>query len=350
MMDGYAVIARNTFGASSSNPITLRIVGNISTGDTPRLKLEEGEAIKIMTGAPSPEGADAVVKVEFTHERGGHVEVLGPVTPEKNISRVGEDVKKGDVILKKGQIIKPHDIGVLAATGNLRVNVRRRPKVKIASTGAELVEPGNKLRRSSIYDINSYTLFSLFEKMGCRPTLHGIIKDDEAEFSEVLESSGWDLLAVSGATSVGERDFVPDVIKGHGKIIFHGVDIRPGGPAGFAIIKDRPVFMLPGFPVACITAFELLVTPFIQKTLGTETASPHPVITGVLEKAVPSQLGRVDFVRVRVIEKDGLMRVSPMASKGAGLITTLTNAQGFIILEGKIEGIEAGEKVRVYLF
>jgi molybdenum cofactor synthesis domain-containing protein len=349
MMDGYAVIAKDTFGASPSNPISLKVVGSVSTGDLPYTTLKNGDAIKIMTGAPVPKGADAVLKVEYTREEEGIVEVLGPVPPGKNISTVGEDVKKGDILLEKAKLLKPHDIGVLAATGNLNVRVKKKPKIKIASTGAELLKPGEDLKLGSIYDINGYTLSGLVEVLGCQPESYGIIKDDERELEVVIKSRGWDVLLISGATSVGEKDFVPNVIEKLGKIIFHGVNIRPGGPVGFGVIDDKPVFMLPGFPVACITAFELLVTPFLQKMLGTDPAPFHPSIAGVLEKAVPSQLGRVDFVRVTIGGREEGFKIKPVSSKGAGLITTLTNAHGFLLVDESREGIEAGEKVEVFL-
>lgn len=349
MMDGYAVIAKDTFGASPSNPMSLKVVGSVSTGHLPSTIVKKGEAIKIMTGAPVPKGAEAVLKVEYTREDGGIVEVLEPVPPGKNISTVGEDVKKGDILLEKAKLLKPHDIGVLAATGNLNVRVKKKPKIKIASTGAELLKPGEDLKLGSIYDINGYTLSGLVEVLGCQPESYGIIKDDERELEVVIKSRGWDVLLISGATSVGEKDFVPNVIEKLGKIIFHGVNIRPGGPVGFGVVDDKPVFMLPGFPVACITAFELLVTPFLQKMLGTDPAPFHPSIVGVLEKAVPSQLGRVDFVRVRIGGEEESFKIKPVSSKGAGLITTLTKAHGFLLVDESREGIETGEKVEVFL-
>jgi molybdenum cofactor synthesis domain-containing protein len=349
MMDGYAVIAKNSFGASPSNPISLRVVGNISAGDLSSTTLKKGEAIKIMTGSPVPKGADAVLKVEYTREEKGIVEVLEPVPPGKNISTVGEDLKKGDMLLEKAKLLKSHDIGVLAATGNLNVRVKKKPKVKIASTGAELLKPGEELKHSSIYDINGYTLSGLVEALGGQPEIYGIIKDDEGELEDVLKSKRWEVLLVSGATSVGEKDFVPNVIGKLGKIIFHGANIRPGGPVGFGVVYDKPVFMLPGFPVACITAFELLVTPFLQKMLGTDPEPLHSSIVGVLEKAIPSQLGRVDFVRVMIGGNEKGLKIKPVSSKGAGLITTLTKAHGFLLVDESREGIEAGENVEVFL-
>ena len=350
MMDGYAVVAKNTFGASSTNPVALKVVGAVSTGDSPALSLASGEAIKIMTGAPIPKGADAVVKVEYTEELKGVVEVFEAVAPGKNISPAGEDIKKGAVLLKKGRVLRPHDTGVLAAIGRVKVLVKSRPRVKIASTGAELIEPGERLKPGSIYDINTYTLSALLKAVGGTPLHQGIIRDDEKSLIDLIRSPDWDVLLISGATSVGEKDFVPGVVERLGRIVFHGVSIRPGGPVGFGVASDKPVFMLPGFPVACITAFELLVTPFIQKMLGTDITSPHPIVEGILDKAIPSEPGRVDFVRVKVHAKKGVWNVTPIASKGAGLITTLSKADGFVLVDEKKEGVEAGERVMVHLF
>jgi len=349
MMDGYAVVAEDTFGASQTNPVSLKVVGVTVAGDSVSAPVGRGEAVKIMTGAKAPVGADCVVMVEYTQEKDGVVEITTAVPPGKHISEVGEDIKKGDLLLKAGTVLKPQDLGVLAATGNLKVRVKKKPRVVVVSTGTELATPGEKLVSGAIYDINSYTLSSLAEGIGAEVVLRKIIGDRESELEDVLDLE-WDLLLLSGATSVGELDFVPEVIKRRGEIVFHGVNIRPGSPAGFGVVAGRQVFMLPGFPVAATTAFELLVTPFIQQMLGAKIAVPHPAIEGVLMKAVPSQLGRIDFVRVRIERRDGKISVAPVSAKGAGLITTLTKADGFVLLDAKKEGLEAGDAVRVYLF
>jgi molybdenum cofactor synthesis domain-containing protein len=349
MMDGYAVIARDTDGASSTTPVGLKLVGAVAIGDYPTITLEAGEAVNIMTGAPIPKGADSVLRVESSRKQGESVEVLESVTPGKDISKRGEDVKAGDVLLKKGRVLKPHDLGVLAATGNLTVWVQRQPKVMVVSTGSELVEPGKDLSPGSIYDINTYTLSPLVSEVGGQPITREIIRDDEKELENLLRSD-WDVLILSGATSVGEKDFIPEVIKEHGKVLLHGVNIRPGSPAGFGIVKGKPVFMLPGFPVSCIATFEHFVAPFIQKMLGKDIAPRHKAVTGTLEKAVKSPKGRVDFVRVKVQEKEKNLIVSPITAKGSSLITTLSKSDGYLLIDEEIESIEAGEQVKVYLY
>ncbi len=350
MMDGYALLAEDTFGASPSNPLSLKLVGDLSAGASRRLTVKRGEAIKIMTGAQMPEGANAVLKIEYTEELNDRVNIFDSITPGKNISKAGEDLKRGEVILNKGRILRPQDVGVLAATGKVKVLVKKRPRIMIVSTGAELVQPGKPLNPGEIYDINTFSIYSLVETFGGIPLKSDIIKDDEKELEKLLKSSEWDIFLVSGATSVGEKDFVPEVVEKHGRIVFHGVSIRPGEPVGFGIVKERPVFMLPGFPVASVSAFELLVGPFILKSQGRKISSIHNVIEGVLEESVPSHLGRVDFVRVGVENVDGIFKITPIAAKGAGLISTLTKSQGFLLVDGKSEGMEAGEKVKVFLF
>ncbi len=349
MMDGYAIISADTQGASASSPARLRLVGGVAIGEHPTLTLKRGEVVRIMTGAPVPLGADTVLRVEHSKEAEGWVEVIEPVPIGRDISPMGEDVGVGDVILRKGRLLVPHDLGVLAATGNLRVWVKKKPKISVVSTGSELIEPGGKLRPGSIYDINTYTLGALVKDVGGNPILQDIIRDDEAALERLLGSS-WDALIISGATSVGEKDFVPDVIERQGEVLFHGVRIRPGSPAGFGRIDGRPVFMLPGFPVSAIAAFEHFVAPFIQKSLGREIRPRHNQAVGTLDKPIPSQKGRVDFVRVRVKEGDEGFIVSPITAKGSSLISTLSKADGFVLVDEEKEGLEHGEKVKVYLF
>ncbi len=349
MMDGYAVIAKDTERASSSTPVGLKLVGAVAIGDYPTITLKAGEAVNIMTGAPIPNGADSVLRVEYSRKQGDAVEVLEHITPGKDISKRGEDVKARDVLLKKGRVLKPHDLGVLAATGNLTVWVQTQPKVVVVSTGSELVEPGKDLSPGSIYDINTFTLSSLVKEVGGQPIEREIIRDDEKELENLLRSD-WDVLVLSGATSVGEKDFVPEVIKRHGKVLLHGVNIRPGSPAGFGIVNGRPVFMLPGFPVSCIATFEHFVAPYIQMMLGKDISPRHRAVTGTLEKAVTSPKGRVDFVRVKVRGEEENLTVSPITAKGSSLITTLSKSDGYLLIDEEIENIDAGEQVKVYLY
>jgi len=350
MMDGYAVVAEDTFGASPANPVPLKLCGAVLAGEGCATSVKRGEAVRLTTGAPIPPGATAVVRLEDAVELEGRVEVLCPVTPGRNISPAGEDVRKGDVVLGKGRVLRAHDIGVLAAIGERKVWVRERPLALVVSTGKELAEPGSKLRPGSVYDINTYTLTGLAEAAGAVAESGGIIRDSPEELRKLIGSGNWDLLLVSGATSVGELDFVPRVVEEHGKVVFHGVNMRPGSPVGFGVAEERPVFMLPGFPVAAIAAFELLVKPYMKRMLGITSPLPEAIVEGVLARPVASELGRVDFVRVRVERRGSEQVVEPLSTKGSGLITTLTRAQGYVLVDEGREGLNAGEKVKVHLF
>ncbi len=350
MMDGYALRSVDTRGASENKPKMLRIVGSVEIGGYPDFSLKQGEAVDIMTGAPVPQGADTVLRVEHSKRSGETLEVQEELDPGKDISPRGEDIKTGDFLLSNGTVLKPADIGVLAATGHMRVKVKKHPVVGIISTGSELLNPGEKMKPGSIYDINSYTLFSLVKGIGGLPVLKGIVRDDDSKFKEILRKGDANVFLISGATSVGEKDFVPGVIESLGLISFHGVNIRPGSPVGFGRAKGVPVFMLPGFPVSCITAFELLVTPFLQKMLGTEVKPPHPTIEGFVEKSISIHKNSVNFVRVSIHKKDDKIMVSPLTSKGSSLITSLSSADGFILVEEGKEILKSNEKVTVYLF
>jgi molybdopterin molybdotransferase len=349
MMDGYAVIAGDTAGASPSNPAELKLVGGVAIGDYPTITLKEGEVVKIMTGAPVPTGADAVLRIEYSKREGDFVKVFEQLPVGKDISKMGEDVNKGEIVLKKGRVLKPHDLGVLAATGNMSAWVRKQPRVIVVSTGSELVEPGKDLKPGSIYDINSYTLSTLVEEVGGRSIVHEIIRDEEDKLEDLL-GSDYDVLILSGATSVGEKDFVPEVIKRHGDLLLHGVNIRPGSPAGFGIVRGKPVFMLPGFPVSCIATFEHFVAPFIQKLMGRHLSPRHCSVEGVLDNAIHSKQSRVDFVRVKVHRDGENLIVSAITAKGSSLITTLSKADGYILVEEDKQSLKPGEKVKVYLF
>ncbi len=349
MMDGYAVVSSDTAEATSKRPVSLRIVGSISIGDAPGFTVKKGEAARIMTGAPVPEGADCVLRVEDSKEKDEMVRLFSSIEPSRDISPIGEDVKRGGLLLKKGRLLKPQDLGILAATGNHTVSVKKKPRVLIASTGSELLEPGEEMRPGSIYDINTYTVSALVENLGGMPEVYGIIKDDELELERLLKSD-FDVLILSGATSVGEKDFVPNVIKRCGSILFHGVNVRPGSPVGFGIVEGKPVFMLPGFPVSCFTTVELLVTPFLQKMLGREVVPPYPAVTGVLKEPIRSQKGTSTFVRAQITKKGDVFEVRPIAHKGSSLISTLTAADGYVLVDEEREGLAPGESVTAYLF
>lgn len=350
-MDGYAVKAENTFGASQGNPIYFKLVGEVSTGAKPKLKINDFEAVKIMTGAALPKGANAVVMFEYTNELEDEVEVFKAVTPGKNVSFKGEDIKKGEVLLRKGGIIRPQDIAMLAAIGRQELKVYKKPRVAIISTGDELSEPGEKLGAGKIYDANSYALSALVEASGGIAKRIGIIEDSPEKIRSAINIAlSSDVILISGATSVGKKDIVPQVVAELGRVLVHGVAMRPGEPTGFGIINKKFVFMLPGYPVAAIFAFETFVRPVLQKMQGMEIRSPYPQVQARLKRKIASELGRRDFVRVKLERKRKEYLAELIRTTGSGIISSLTRADGFVAVPENTEGIEKGEKVVVNLF
>lgn len=350
-MDGYAVRGKDTFGASQGNPIYLKLKGAVSIGVRADIEVNKGEAVKVVTGAETPVGSDAVVMQEYAREIEDRIEVVRAVPPGKNVSQKGEDFKRGEVILKKGRVLRGQDSGIIAANGMAKINVYKQPEVAIISTGDELVVPGEEIGGSKIYDANSYMLSSLVSGAGGLPLSMGIVKDDYKEIKKrVLDSLGSDLVLISGATSVGEKDVIPELVGEIGEVHFHGVAVRPGEPTGFGSIKGVPVFMLPGYPVASFVGFELFARPALQKMAGMgQDACPYTRIEAKLKRKIASQMGRLDFVRVRVEEKDGEMFVEPIMLSGSGVLSSLVKADGFVLVPEEKEGIEEGEWVTVAL-
>jgi molybdopterin molybdotransferase len=350
-MDGYALKAENTFGASQGNPIYFRVKGEILTGKPSNLALGDFEAARIMTGAPLPKGANAVAMFEYVRELEGEIEVVKAVTPGKNVSLRGEDVKEGEVLLRKGRRIKPQDVALLAAMGIAELGVYRRPRVAIIATGEELREPGSRLGDAEIYDANSCSLYSLVKRNNGLPRLYGIVGDKYGELREAVRKAlREDLVLISGATSVGERDFVPEVVAELGRVLVHGVAMRPGEPTGFGVVEGKLVFMLPGYPVAAIFAYETFVRPVLEKMQGLKAGKRYIKVRGRLKRRVASELGRRDYVRVKLAFTDGELGVEPLMAKGSGIISSLVRADGFVVVPENTEGLEEGTEVEVNLF
>jgi molybdopterin molybdotransferase len=335
-MDGYAVIAEDTFGASETNPIILNLVD--------REEIFPGEAKKIFTGDKLPKNADAVVMKEFCNEFDDFVEIYRGVHPNENVSRIGEDVKKGDVILKRGEIISPYHLNMLASLGIKKIKVYDL-SFGIITTGDELVsldeirdikEDINKLE-GKIINSNSYMLYGLVRNLGFNAKIYDVVRDDKEKLKEAIETAlnENDALLITGGTSVSERDITVETVKEMGDVIVHGVNIRPGKPFGFGIIKDKPVFMLSGYPVASAVQFELFIQRFFIK---------RKKITLPLKRNIASELGRVDFVRVKVDKE-----VEPIRITGSGVISSLIKSDGYILIPENVEGYEKGELVDVYL-
>jgi len=349
MVDGYAIAASDSFGVNVYSSATLEIIAKIDAGETKKVKIKKGEAAKISTGAKVPENADAVVKVEDAKEKMMIVEIYKPITPGKNISYKGEDVKKGDVIVRKWQKIETQDVAVLAACGIRKVDALKKVTASIISTGSELVEPEKRLEDGKIYDVNSFSLFSSVKMLNCDAERIGIIRDEKEKVKNAIKNAKGELVLISGATSAGEKDFVPEIVEKLGKLYFRGVNMRPGAPVSFGEIGNKAVFLLPGFPVAALAAFELLVIPFIQKIQYQEVKSVRKKVTAHLAENTASEAGKLEFVRTRLENKKGKILAYPISSKGAGIITTLSKADAYFLVKEEIEGLKKGEKIEAFL-
>jgi len=345
-VDGYAVRAEDTFGASQFKPRTLKL--------TNASELESGEAKQVWTGNPLPKGSDAVLMLENVKPIGdSQIEVWTAVTPGENVSKRGEDIAKGEVAVKAGTRLKPHHLALISALGKSEVKVFEKPKVAILATGNELVEVGEKPREDQIYETNRVLLVSLCHQLGAEPIDLGIAKDNIKEISEKLKHGleEADAIITTGGTSVGASDLVPTAINRLGEpgILVHGVAMRPAMPTALAIVNDKPIVVLSGNPVAAFFGFEVFARPLILKMLGIEN-EPRPVVTARLTRRTSTALGRKTFVRVRVFQQNGEFFAEPISARGSGIISTLTRANGYIVVPENREGLEEGETVQVHLF
>jgi len=344
-MDGYAVKAGDTFGVSEFKPTTLRLVRGA--------RVSHGEAARVWTGSAMPAGADAVVMLEYTREaREGRIEVLMPVVPGMNVSPIGEDLHKGDMAVRKGKRLRPEDIGLLTALGYTEVDAIRKPRVGLLSTGNELVEPRCPVKPGKVVNVNRILLDGMVRELGGEPVDLGIAKDDLETITQHISKGlkKTDILLTTGGTSVGGFDLVPEAVNRSGKpgLIIHGIAMRPGKPTGLAIVNDKPVVLLSGNPVAAIFGFDMFVRPLIQKMLGIEY-EPRPTVQAKLTRKVPSALGVMVFLRVKVYLKGEQYYADPLRTAGAGVLTTMTKASGYVIIPEDRADLEEGEIVTVHL-
>ena len=341
-VDGYAVIAEDTYGASHIKPKKLKIVGKIFAGEVARGKLNHGEAMEIATGAALPKGSDAVVMVENTEKVGNEIKILKPVYPGANVSKEDEDIKKGEVVLKKGEILNPAKIGVLAALGMESVEVYEKANVIIIPTGDELVKVGEKLEYGKIYDINSYTLTTLL-KPYANVKINEITKDSKEEIERILENGkDMDYIIFSGGSSVGEKDILADVLIKKGELFFHGIALKPGKPTIFGRFGNALVFGMPGYPTSCLTNAYVLLLPSIKKRCRIN--EKEIVKEAILEEKIVSTIGRYQIYPVML--KNG--RAYPVF-KESGAITSMSRANGYIEIPANVEYVEKGSTVKVHL-
>ena len=345
-MDGYAVLAADTFGAGRYEPRVLRCVETVYTGQLPTKRLSTGECTEIATGAPLPDGADAVVMVEET-EKGsdGEIRIFTPVYPRQHVGRRGADIAAGPSVLAAGDLLNPSRIGALAATGATDVAVYERPRVAILSTGNEVVAPGQPLGPGQIYDINQYTLSAVIQAHGGVPVVKPSAPDDLRELTEaVLDAASEDVLVFSGGSSVGERDLIMDVLQRSGEVLFHGIAVKPGKPTVFGRVSGRPVLGMPGYPTSCLSNAYMLLVPMLRRMARLPEYRPR-TLRAPLARRIVSTTGRHQFYTVRIV--DG---AAVPAFKASGDITSMSLADGYIEISPQTDIVEAGEMVEVKFF
>jgi molybdopterin molybdotransferase len=364
-MDGYALRAEDTRGASESSPRCLVVVGEVAAGSMPTKEVRPGTAIRIMTGAPLPKGADAVVRFEDTDEvsrkssRGdlSHIGILCQAKKGLNIRCKGEDIARGNLILKKGRLLRPQEIGVLASLGHSTALVIRRPIVAILATGDELIGVDQPLAPGKIYDSNTYTIAAEVSRYGGIPKILGIGRDSVQSLTEKIdEGLDADMLITSGGVSKGDYDIVKDVLAEHGEIGFWTVCMKPGKPLAFGVIrkvagrKKRkvPHLGLPGNPVSSMITFEQFARPAILKMLGKKMLA-KPTIRAIIEDDIANTDGRRLFARVMVTKRGGQYHASLTGPQGSGILTSLAKANGLAIIPESSQGVKAGDMVEVQM-
>lgn len=345
-MDGYALKGSETFGAGFYNPLEFEVIGQALPGRPFIGTVMAGQAVRIMTGAPLPDGADAILRAEDGQELSGRLQVSDVVPPGKHVGKVGEDIESGTMLFPASRVLRPQDVGVLASIGADPVEVIRRPLVAILVTGDELLPCGSRPDGFRIVDSNSVMLEALVRRDGGQPHPPCMIPDRPAKVREALASSTADVILVSGGSSVGQEDHAPRVLSEIGELRFHGVALRPASPTGLGFLGDRPVFLLPGNPVSCLCAYDLFAGLAVRLLGGRSPELPYHSDWLPLARKLVSAVGRVDYVRVLV--RDG--QVEPLATSGASILSSTTRADGFVLVSRDSEGQAAGEGVRVYFY
>ena len=354
-MDGYAVRAADTVGTSRENPLSLRVVADLAAGYITEVAVEPGTAIRIMTGAPIPAGANSVVRFEETSEgngqrANGRVDLFKAVVASENVRSAGEDISLGELVLSKGQVIRPQEIGVLASLGKGQVQVIRRPQVAILATGDELVGIDEKVTPGKIRNSNEYSNAALVRRYGGVPIMLGIARDDETELKAKIREGldrGADLFLTSGGVSMGDYDMVKDVLASEGEVLFWQVRMKPGKPLAFGQVRGVPLIGLPGNPVAAMVSFEQFVRPCMLKMQG-KTNLHKPTVKAILTETVTTG-GWRSFKRVVVERQNGHRYATIARPRGSSNLTSMARANGLAVISEGVSRVEAGQEVEVQM-
>ena len=345
-MDGYAVKSDNLVGATQFKPVFLQLTNAEQVGIN--------EAKQVWTGNPIPPGADAVIMIENTQKSKVRLAVGRQLAPGDNISKIGEDVKKGDIVAKAGTRLNPYHIGLAAALGYTFLEVAQKPKIAILPTGNELAELSTQRKANQIYDSNKIMISAMCNELGAEAIDCGLAKDNLDEIAEKIQSAlkSNDAIITTGGTSVGGLDLLPEAVNRLGKpgVIIHGVALRPAMPTALAVLDEKPVLILSGNPVAAVIGFEVFGRPLICKMLGMSKEEQRPTVSAKLSKRVTSALGRKTYIRVKVTLKNGELIADPVSAKGSGSISTMTQSNGFLIVPENREGVCESETVFIQMF
>lgn len=340
-MDGYALRAADAGAA----PVRLQRIETVYAGGMPRLTVHSGQCTEIATGAPLPEGADAVLRVEDTRAQGDDIDILVPVRPGQCVTRRGADIEAGQRILSCGTLLNPSRVGAVAAAGHARVSVYRRPRIKVAATGNEIVEPGMTVHPGQLFNVNAYTLTALLTEAGCVVERLPVLPDDVRSLkTAILESLDADVVVICGGSSVGVKDLMIDAVGSLGEVLFHGVAIKPGKPTMLGRVQGRPVIGMPGYPTSCLSNGYIFLLPLVAR-LGHQPRPAARRQSMPLVARIQSEPGKVQVYTVRV--QDG--QAQPVF-KESGVITSMSNADGYILIPAETTELEAGTTVEVVYF
>ena len=344
-VDGYAMLANDTIGASQFKSVSFSL--------TTAKKISSKQAIQVWTGNPIPNGADSVVMMENTKKHNSQLEIYTQLPKWANVSKKGEDVQSGEIGLKSGTRLKPHHLALIAALGYSSIKVTRKPRIAVLATGNELVDSGGSISFGKIFESNRIAISGLCKELDSEPIDLGIAKDDVNDLSEKINLglNNCDALITTGGTSVGQFDLLPEVVNkiGNPGIIVHGMALRPAMPTGLAVVGGKPILLLSGNPVAAMIGFEVFMRPLISRMLGLNS-DKRQTIYGIMNRKVATRLGRKTYLRVRIFQKNTEFIVEPISARGSGIISSMTKANGFVVVPANREGIRKGELVSVQLF